>query len=526
MNQEVTEVGSAYNEWYIKHKEALLNKLVQQDHSAGAKLTTEVVRYSHVKNYILKGEKRPDILIVCNDEGELTEYAQTMIRDYFAENPKINLLYGDEDRIAPDGEYVDPWLKPEWSPDTFLARFYFGNIFAIRSGILSLINPSDGRSEEYESASSIQADTDEEVRAKLDEPDSALRSWIYGKLCMKLAQAEGGFSSRKGNEFPIGHIPEILYHASHRVEPWEANLLAGSLTGRYNKESAKTRLISIIIPSKDNAATLRHCIESVVAHTHVPTEIIVVDNGSSPENKEKVQQLIDEINDSDKTAATYIYQEMPFNMSRLCNIGAQHAIGDMLLFLHDDIEVQVDEWLSRLSEKAKLPYVGAVGMKLLYPNSHIIQHAGINYIDSTPVYKLQYRSNRENYYFDFNKSVRNVLAVTGACMMVRREVFNEVGGFDEENFPAWMSDVDFCFRIFEKGYYNVVRNNKYLYYFESASPENRVTREERESKVPEELVKLADLHPQLGKGDPFYHPYLVQDPGNARFEISSDPSVI
>ena len=106
---------------------------------------------------------------------------------------------------------------------------------------------------------------------------------------------------------------------------------------------------------------------------------------------------------------------MEFNMPAFYNLGAQYASGEMLLFLHDDIVVQKKGWLSHLSEKAKLPYVGAVGMKLLYPSSNIIQHAGVTSVQSGIVYKLQYCRNEESYYFDFNKGVRNMLAMSGAC---------------------------------------------------------------------------------------------------------------
>lgn len=514
---------AVYNEWFAQHRIALLEKLAKEDHSEGAKLTAEVIRYSHLKRFVLQGEKRPDIIIACGDDGELTEYAETMICDYFAAHPLVNLLYGDEDRKMPDGELVDPWLKPDWSPDTFLARFYFGNVFAVRSSELSLINPGNQTADSYEARSSIQADETEERRARFEEPDASLKSWIYGTLCMKLAQADGGFTMHRGMEFPIGHIPEILYHSNQRAESWESDLLHESLTGRFSIESAKSRLISIIIPSKDNPDMLKRCITSIVQHTQVPIELIIVDNGSSPENRKKTEELVERINENDR--AVYLYEEMPFNMSKLLNIGAQEAYGDLLLFVHDDIEVQVNGWLSRMSEKAKLPYAGVVGIKLLYPNSHIIQHAGISYISDRPVYKLQYRSNEESYYFDYNKSVRNVLAVTGACMMVRAELFREVGGFDEKHFPAWMGDLDFCFRVFEKGYYNMVRNNRYLYYYESASPENRITREERVKGVPDELLRLAELHPLLSAGDPFYHKYLVQDPEDVQFHIDPDPRV-
>ncbi|MDO5133604.1 MAG: glycosyltransferase [Eubacteriales bacterium] len=502
--------AGSYHEWFLIQQEKWSK---EADSAAG--LTAETVRYSHLRNYILSGESKPDILIACDDDGMLTEFAEHAVCRYFEEHPSVNMLYGDEDQIS-EGEYISPWFKPDWSPDTFLSTFYFGSVFALRTSALGLINPGKRTAREFEPEARLLEDAAEERQAQRSEPDTALRAWIYGKLCLKIAQADGGFSRRRGAEMPVGHIPEILFHARKKPESWDADLIRDSLTGRYSEQSAATRLISIIIPSKDNPDLLSRCVHSVMEFARVPYELIIVDNGSSAENREKTQALVDEINAGDMSAF-YLYQEMPFNMARMNNLGAAASNGGMLLFLHDDVMIRKSGWLSHLSEKAKLPYVGAVSMKLLYPDSNIIHHAGIVSVADGPVYKLQYRRNDEIWYYGFNKGVRNVLALSGACMMVRREVFGEVGGFDEEHFPDCYTNVDFCFRVFEKGYYNVVRNNMYLYYFDPVSKENLETLEQREKNRPAELEALKSLHPMRCGADPFYHPCLSQDPKETRF---------
>ena len=510
--------AKTYHEWFIRHQEELDAALAAAGEGPGAGLSAEVVRYSHLRNYILSGEGKPEILVACDDDGELSGCALRLIRDYFAEHPDVNMLYGDEDQIS-EGVHVSPWFKADWSPDTFLSTFYFGNIFALRTTALALINPGKRTAQEFESESRILEDAVEEQEARRTEPDTALRSWIYGKLCLKIAQADGGYSKRRADRMdrmPVGHIPEILFHATQKPENWDADLIRDSLTGRYSRESATTRLISIVIPSKDNPEVLERCVRSLMEYSSVPYELIIVDNGSSDENRARVQALIDEINAGD-LSATYIYKKMPFNMARMNNMGAAVANGEMLLFLHDDVVIQKSGWLSHLSEKAKLPYVGAVGMKLLYPSSNVIQHAGIMSVTDGPVYKLQYRRNDETWYYGFNKGVRNVLALSGACIMVRRDVFGEVGGFDEEHFPDCFTNVDFCYRVFEKGYYNVCRNNMYLFYYDPVSKENLETLEQREKNRPAELEALRALHPMLDGRDPFYHKYLTQDGSEPRF---------
>ncbi len=518
-NKELASKVNSYANWYQPHKYELNRKLEQTDHSAGAKYTVEVVRYSHLRSYVLSGKNMPDIIIACDDDGNITDYAEMMIRDYFAEHENINLLYGDEDRIDEDGELRDPWFKPDWSPDTFLSTFYFGNIFAFRSSELAMTNPGRRRAEDIEARAKLEADHAEELKAAKTDLDDTMRSWIYGKLCMRMAQAEGGFSRRRGTKFPIGHIGEILFHATKKPEPWDSNLIKGSLTGRYSSESAATRLISIIIPSKDNPEVLATCIHSIEKFTeNSPYEIIVVDNGSTPENKKKVEKLLDAHNETGD--ARYLYRPMAFNFSAMCNLGAEEANGELLLFLNDDIEIKKPGWLSYLSEKAKLPYVGAVGMKLLYPNSDMIQHAGVVNVHAGPIHKLQFCSNNETHYFGYNKGVRNVIAVTGACLMVRTSLFNDIGGFDADNFAVAFNDIDLCLKIFEEGYYNVVRNNMYLFHHESLSRGDDRKDKTKSQRLSNEQERLLKFHAELFRRDPFYNEYLVQDPAVTEFQIA------
>ena len=148
-----------YNDWYLIHKEELMKKIGTEDHTAGETLTAEVVPYSHLKNHLLAEDREmADIIIACDDDGSLDECAEVLIKDFFASHPEINLLYGDEDRIAEDGVHLDPWFKSEWAPDTFLSTFYFGNVIAFRSSAFAMINPGKRRTSTYESAASLPRD--------------------------------------------------------------------------------------------------------------------------------------------------------------------------------------------------------------------------------------------------------------------------------------------------------------------------------------------------------------------------------
>ena len=267
-------------------------------------------------------------------------------------------------------------------------------------------------------------------------------------------------------------------------------------------------MVSIVIPSKDNPGVLSTCIHSAMeASSYRNFEIIVVDNGSSEKNRARIERMLSQM--TPECRFQYVYEPMEFNFSRMCNRGAALAKGDYILFLNDDIEIIQEDWLEKIVEKARLPHVGAVGVKLLYPSSRAIQHAGITNIRLGPAHKLQYRDDRTDYYFLRNRLAFDVLGVTGACLMVKRSLFEESGGWNEDLRVAF-NDVDFCYRLHDMGYVNVVRNDVALYHHESLSRglDDSV---EKLKRLHGELDLLYELHPSIYGRDPYYHRYLVKD---------------
>ncbi len=194
----------------------------------------------------------------------------------------------------------------------------------------------------------------------------------------------------------------------------------------------------------------------------------------------------------------------------MCNWGAKEAQGDYLLFLNDDMEIVDADWLTLLMEKAVLPYAGAVGAKLLYPGTDIIQHAGITNLRVGPAHKLQFAHDKEDHYFGQNRGVHDMLGVTGACLLVKKTIFEKVGGFDETLAVAF-NDVDLCYKIYEEGYYNVVRNDLFLFHHESLSRGKDGESEDKQLRLLREKDYLYEKHQDLYGKDPFYHPYLTTD---------------
>ena len=412
------------------------------------------------------GERAEAVFLSDAENGAWADGAKERAEAFLSAHPEVCVVYGDEDVETTPGQYENPWLKPCWSPDTYLWKDYLGEAVAVRKSF-------------YEKAEKKSRDG--------------------------LLKAAGGFT--KGCQ-SIAHINGILFH---RKTDWFTGETNSSMTrektagGQTDCQDAKKQgmpYISVIIPSKDNAVVLKKCLDTLKkTAADIAYEVLLVDNGSGEAVKKKIEEMT-----ADAPDILYIYEPMEFNFSKMCNLGAERAEGSLLLFLNDDIEATHTGWLSDMAKLAERPHVGAVGCKLLYPDTDKIQHAGITNLPMGPVHKLQFLRDNKCYYDNRNRGIRNVSAVTAACLMVRREVFEEAGGFCESMQVAF-NDVDFCFTLLEKGYYNAVCNHIHLLHHESMS-RGADESEEKLKRLHRERTMLYDRHPGLNGKDPFYHDWL------------------
>lgn len=412
------------------------------------------------------GERVEAVFLSDAENGAWADGAKERAEAFLSAHPEVCVVYGDEDVETAPGQYENPWLKPCWSPDTYLWKDYLGEAVAVRKSF-------------YEKAEEKSRDG--------------------------LLKAAGGFT--KGCQ-SIAHINGILFH---RKTDWFTGETNSSMTrektagGQTDCQDAKKQsmpYISVIIPSKDNAVVLKKCLDTLKkTAADISYEVLLVDNGSGEAVKKKIEEMT-----ADAPDILYIYEPMEFNFSKMCNLGAERAKGSLLLFLNDDIEATHTGWLSDMAKLAERPHVGAVGCKLLYPDTDKIQHAGITNLPMGPVHKLQFLRDNKCYYDNRNRGIRNVSAVTAACLMVRREVFEEAGGFCESMQVAF-NDVDFCFTLLEKGYYNAVCNHIHLLHHESMS-RGADESEEKLKRLHRERTMLYDRHPGLNGKDPFYHDWL------------------
>ena len=321
-------------------------------------------------------QEKLDYIVLSIYPGQVRENAYQMIREQF-QNKNAILVYGDEDVLdAGTGRRRSPWMKPDWSPDRFLSGFYLGGLIAIRRtalkeayeycaehGILGGFPPGEGDSEE------IQGKTRD-------------MEWLY-LLLYEMLNLQNCFAKRRdGEKEKVCHIKRVLY-SSEREGYEQIKCLKlpdfcedGPYRGEEKRElvdELKYHTLSIIIPSKDHPAVLFRCLDSLLEQTKTACsyEIILVDNGSGEENRLKIEEKVKALNcrtDSCFAGCRYLYEQMDFNFSKMCNLGAENATGQILLFLNDDMEIIRQDWMNLMMKKAVLPYAGAVGVKLLYPD--------------------------------------------------------------------------------------------------------------------------------------------------------------
>ena len=506
----------------------------------------------YIKGTALQSETA-QVVVFSEENGEVSEIAEAVVSDFFAAHERVTLAYGDEDVMSPEGIRYTPWLKPDWSPDTFLSHFYFGNIFAVRMCALRALTAEEKQWIWKRDAGRMA--TARNGGADGIENANTVRNMGIYRLCYVLALKSGGFERRQG-DVSVGHMDEVLFHSRMNRELEVEGSAALEVSGCPVRLDDLT--VSVIIPSKDNAEVLKRCIASVQNTINAKMkaepisasyEIIVVDNGSATSVKQELEDWLRQQGSN----YYYIYQPMPFHFSKMCNLGAQMASGSVLLFLNDDVEIPEHGWqnaavtssgwqssdaseksevseqraqkensdfLGILCHAAKRPFTGAVGVKLYYPASRRIQHAGIVNLRLGPVHKLQFKEDDISYYYGWNRRRRNVIAVTGACLAVEKQKFEEVGGFSEQ-LPVAFNDVDLCFSLYERGYYNVVLQDIALFHHESLSRGNDDDRGKL-NRLLGEKDKLYERHPGLYGTDPFYHKYLAGDMLSTGFELRAD----
>lgn len=399
-----------------------------------------------------------EFITMMDSEDQLSYNALLEVVKLLQQYPNADIIYSDEDEISDDNKRKNPYFKPHYCPDTLLSYDYISHLSIYRKELVEMIGGYRTQivgAQEYDLLLRMTECTD-----KIHHISKVLYHRRNVDKLRYLEKEKNQYIYFAGKRA----LEDAVYRRGYRAK---VQLLENIYCYNVVFYPTKEHLVSIIIPTKDKAEVLEKCLESIYKKTITQQfEIIVVDNNS---NEKKTFELFDKY--SKKENFKVLKLPIPFNYSKLNNEASKIAKGDMLLFLNNDVEIITDDWLLLMVGEAEREEIGAVGTKLIYPDN-TIQHAGIMVGFCGSAGNIGYRENSDvNGYMNCYKIRKNYSAVTAACLMVRKNVMEKIGGFDEK-LAVDYNDVDLCLKIQKAGYRNIYLPDVILYHYESLSRGN------------------------------------------------------
>jgi O-antigen biosynthesis protein len=437
-----------------------------------------VVALSPVEDEEFIGELRPGDLL---EPHALFEVALALNR-----RPELDAIYTDEDILDERGRPSAPYFKPDWSPETHLDRAYAGRLCLLRRSALDAaggLRPVFGSATWYEALLRLSETTNR-----------------------------------------VGHVAQVLYHRRPEARTREGDVALALEVALQRRGEAATVVatesglrvrfaltgderVTIVVPTRDRADLLEPCLESVFGRsTYGSLDVLVVDNGS---REAATADLLRSWQRREPQRFRVLRDDEPFNYARLNNLAAAATDAEYLLFLNNDTVIVAPDWIEAMLAYGRRPQIGAVGALLLYPDD-TVQHAGVVLgILGLAGHAHRYLPGSTSGYHGALQRVTNYAAVTGACMLVARAKFLEVGGFDEA-FAVSYNDVDLCLRLLRQGFRNVYVPQARVYHFESKSrglDDNPM----KVARAMREVAMIRERWPEISVRDPYYNPNLTVD---------------
>ncbi|HBN0809935.1 TPA: glycosyltransferase family 2 protein [Escherichia coli] len=401
-----------------------------------------------------------EFVALLDHDDALPEHALLFMAQTIHSQPNARILYSDEDKLNAKGERFEPHFKSDWNPDLFFSQNYVSHLGVYHHDLLKKISGF---------RLGVEGSQDQDLLLR----------------CLPHVQAD-----------QIVHIPRVLYHwrtvegstalaSGEKSYTTDAGIKAlqdyfatrqpgvkveaGRVPNTYRvcypiPEPAP--LVSLLIPTRDRRSLTETAVRSILEKsTYTNYEILILDNGSVEAD---TLEFFSQIQEEDHRVKVLAY-DYPFNYSAINNFGARHAKGTIIGLINNDIEVINPEWLTEMVSHSLRPEIGCVGAKLYYPND-TLQHGGVILgIGGVANHSHKHFSRTHPGYFARLVCTQNYSAVTAACLLIRKEIFDAVEGLDEENLKVAFNDVDFCLKVREAGYRNLWTPYAELYHYESIS---------------------------------------------------------
>lgn len=455
-----------------------------------------------------------EYVALLDHDDILPEHALLLVVQAINAHPRARLFYSDEDKITPEGRRVAPYFKSDWNPELLLVQNLFSYLGVFET---ALVRQAGGFRKGFEGSQ----DLDLVLRCVAIAGHDAVHHIPHVLYHWRIVP---GSTAGAGTEKPYALTAGIRAVEDHLrrtgVEGTVSQLASdiGMLRVRYALPSPAP-LVSIVIPTRDGVELLRQCIENIFAKSTYPNfEILVIDNGSvKPETLAYFDALRARPN------VRVVRDDCPFNFSALNNAAAAFANGEFLCLLNNDIKVISPDWLEELVSIAAQPGNGAVGACLWYPND-TLQHGGVVLGLGGVASHMHYKIRRGAFgYFGRAMATQNLSVVTAACLVIRKAIYDEVGGLDEELAVAF-NDVDFCIRVRDAGYRNVWTPHAELYHHESATRGTDMA-PEKFQRFQREVRLMEHRWGDLLLRDPAYNPNLSLDTSRPPFALADEPRI-
>jgi len=439
-----------------------------------------------------------EYLALLDHDDRLSPDALYHVAAALNRDPAAILLYSDEDKIDEEGRRYDPYFKCAWNPDLMLSHNLVTHLGVYHADTVRSLG---GFRLGYEGAQ------DYDLALRVAEVAGPSRIVHIPRVLYSWRTVAGSTSRGVGEKnyavaAAVRAIDDALKRRGVAASAAESPLQPGSVRVGY-RLPADLPLVSLIVPTRNGYEFLARCVDSILALTDYPAyEILVIDNGSDePRTLDYLAGLAARGN------IRVIRDNSPFNYSALNNAAVKLANGALLGFVNNDIEVLQADWLKEMVSHALRPEIGAVGARLLYPND-TVQHAGVIVgIGGVAGHIHKGIPHDSTGYVGRALNIQNFSAVTAACLVVRREVFEAAGGFDETNLPVAFSDIDLCLSIEKLGKRNLFTPYATLYHYESATRGYETT-PEKVARFQRETAFMKTKWGTEDYPDPAYSPNL------------------
>lgn len=456
---------------------------------------------------------RGEFVVLLDHDDELHPKALAEVEKALAAAPEADYLYTDEDKIDEAGRRSGPFFKPDWSPERMRTQMYTCHLSVLRRSLVEEVGGFDA---------SFEGSQDWDLVLKVTERARAVAhvpKVLYHWRTLQTSAAGGGEEAKPwafeaGARAVQAHCKRIGLPARVERDPTDP--------GVYHLNPALTEQpsVSIVVPTAGTSREVRyedvvlvsHCLHSIVEDsTYENYEIVcVADQGIDP-------RILGELGEIAGDRLRLVDYDRPFNFSEKINRGAAHSEGEQLLLLNDDVEVATPDWIERMVMYSGMEEIGAVGGRLLWQDGRL-QHVGVGFEGGLPGHPYRGFAGEFPGYSNNVRIARNCLAVTGACLMTRRAVFDELGGFTTQ-LPVNYNDADYCLKVHAGGRRIVYDPDLAMYHFESSSRSSEVEEWEKdwlkERWLPSVPVDPYS-NPNLKRGEPRLGAMLMAALGRPR----------